>query len=372
MSIPLVLREDAAETAFHGGKSFEAIGEDLQHLDRAAHVINADVLDAWFDPSPRVLRNIRRFLPFLTRTSPPVYAAGLVRTIAHTRNLQEDCILAGEGSSDLIFTCFPQLVRRSDKVMILDPMYGEYRHIVEAVIGAEVIYFDLHKEEDFRIDTPNLIARALATRPNLIVLVNPNSPTGEHWPRRELLRFLDAIPDFITVVVDETYVEYVGSTQSVEDEACKRSNLIVLKSMSKAYALSGLRVGYLVGAASTVRLLAKWMPPWAISLPAQVAAIEALNDKPYYERRYRQTHALREELVRGLHGGAHVKIYPSTANFLLIEMQSSAQRKLEHMRRSNVFVRNCDSMGLRFGDRFLRIAVKRRDENTRIVEAFCR
>src|SRR2546425_11218538 len=100
-----VLREERVPLgAFHGGKSFEAIGEDFQHLEVAESVINADVLDAWFDPSPRVLQKIRSFLPFLVRTSPPVYAAGLVAAIARTRGLQEDCIVTGGGSSDLIFT----------------------------------------------------------------------------------------------------------------------------------------------------------------------------------------------------------------------------------------------------------------------------
>jgi histidinol-phosphate/aromatic aminotransferase/cobyric acid decarboxylase-like protein len=120
-----------------------------------------------------------------------------------------------------------------------------------------------------------------------------------------------------------------------------------------------------------MRLLAKWIPPWAVSLPAQVAAIEALNDPTYYERRYRQTHTLRTQLVHELSQCSQVHVYPSITNFVLVETQSSAQEILDHMRKSNVFVRNCDSMGFRFADRYLRIAVKRRVENVRIVKALC-
>ena len=356
---------------FHGGKSFEAIGEDFQRLGSAESVINADVLDAWFDPSPRVLDKIRSFLPFLMRTSPPVYAAGLVAAIARTRGIPENCILTGGGSSELIFTCLPRLIGESGKAMILDPMYGEYRHVLNVVIGAEVIPFELHKEEVFGIDADALIARVLASQPDLIVLVNPNSPTGQHWPRVELLRFLDAVPNSIRVVIDETYIEFAGYMQSMESEACKRPNVLVLKSMSKVYALSGMRVGYLAGAPCMVRHLTKWMPPWSVSLPAQVAAVEALGDGQYYERQYRETHVLREELICGLQKHSRIKVYPSITNFVLVETQSSAQRILERMRESNVFVRNCDSMGLHFADRFLRIAVKRRPENARIAEAIC-
>jgi histidinol-phosphate/aromatic aminotransferase/cobyric acid decarboxylase-like protein len=355
--------------AFHGGKFFEAIGEDFQALERAGGVISADVLDAWFDPSPRVLRKLERFLPFLLRTSPPVHAGGLVAAIARARCLPEDSILTGGGSSDLIFTCLPRLSRRLRTAMILDPMYGEYRHVLEAVMGVDLIRFALHKEENFAIDTDRLIAAVQFNRPDLVALVNPNSPTGQHWPRAEAVRFLDSVPSATTVVIDETYIEYAGSDESIESEATARENVIVLKSMSKVYALSGLRAGYLVAAPSTIHRLGPWMPPWAVSLPAQVAAVEALADNAYYEQRYQETHSLREALAYGLQRDWRVVVYPSIANFLLVEVPTSAQRIIEHMRESNVFIRNCDSMGERFADRFVRIAVKRAPENRRIAAA---
>jgi hypothetical protein len=105
----VTLEKHVLDETFHGGKSFEAIGEDFRQLELADIVVNADVLDAWFDPSPSVVEKIRYFLPFLTRTSPPIYAGGMVSAIARSRGVAEDCILTGGGSSDLIFTCFPHL-----------------------------------------------------------------------------------------------------------------------------------------------------------------------------------------------------------------------------------------------------------------------
>jgi histidinol-phosphate/aromatic aminotransferase/cobyric acid decarboxylase-like protein len=96
-----------------------------------------------------------------------------------------------------------------------------------------------------------------------------------------------------------------------------------------------------------------------------VAAVEALGDVAYYEEKWAETHRLRDELARELPGRA----YPSTANFVLVELEVSAERVRERMERHGVFVRNCDSMSRRFGDRFLRIAVKRRSQNRRIVSA---
>ncbi len=357
--------------AFHGGKSFEAIGEDFQRLDRAGHVIDADVLDAWFDPSPCVLSKLQHYLAFLVRTSPPVYSSGLVKAIARARGIPPDSILTGAGSSDLIFTCLPRLASQLRTVMILDPMYGEYRHVIETVLNAEVIRFDLHKEEDFRIDTDALIASVRKHQPDLLVLVNPNSPTGQHWPRSEAARLLDSVPLSTRILIDETYIEYAGRGESLEGEACKRPRVLVLKSMSKTYALSGMRVGYLVGNPLAVLALAKWIPPWAVSLPAQLAAVEALGDEAYYEAKYRETHSLREEFTCDLRRNPQITTYPSTTNFVLVETRASAQGIVERMRESDIFVRNCDSMGQRFADRFLRIAVKRRIENSRIAEALC-
>jgi histidinol-phosphate/aromatic aminotransferase/cobyric acid decarboxylase-like protein len=357
------------QPAFHGGESFEVIGEDFRHLDRVGLVINADVLDAWFDPSPCVLSKLQNHLSFLVRTSPPVYSSGLVAAIARARSIPADCILTGGGSSDLIFTCLPRLRSQLRRIMILDPMYGEYRHVIETVLNAEAIRFDLHKEENFQIDTDRLIAAVRRHRPDLLVLVNPNSPTGRFLARSEVVRLLDSIPLSTSVVIDETYIEYAGREESLETEACKRPGVLVLKSMSKTYALSGIRVAYLVGTPLTVRALAKWIPPWAVSLPAQLAALEALGDEAYYQARYRETHSLREELLRNLRRNPRITAYPSTTNFVLVETRTSAQAIVERMRESNVFVRNCDSMGQRLADRFLRIAVKRATENSRIVDA---
>jgi histidinol-phosphate/aromatic aminotransferase/cobyric acid decarboxylase-like protein len=183
---------------------------------------------------------------------------------------------------------------------------------------------------------------------------------------------LDSIPPSTWVVIDETYIEYAGREESLEADACKRDRLVVLKSMSKTYALSGMRVGYLVAVRSTVKLLAKWVPPWAVSLPAQVAAVEALGDESYYRERYCETHSLRKELMHNLQKTPQIIAYPSTTNFVLVQAGTSAQDIIERMRELNVFVHNCDSMGEGFADRFIRIAVKRPLENLRIADALFR
>lgn len=356
--------------AYHGGKFFEAIGEDFSTLENWEHVINADVLDAWFDPSPRVLEKIKNHLDFIIRTSPPNYSEGLIETISEVRGIPKVNILTGGGSSDLIFTFFPKIIGKNDKVLILDPMYGEYQHILENVIGANVIRFSLKKENDFKIDPDLLIEAINNNMPKMVVLVNPNSPTGQYLPREEILRILKSIPQNTLFVIDETYIEYVDKNYSLEKDVLNFENLVIIKSMSKVYALSGVRVAYIVASQKIAEEVSSFMPPWAVSLVGQVAGVEALRNEKYYEEKYQETHKLRKEMIDKLSKIKSIKIYPSVANFFLIELldgKIKSEEIVEILRKQNIYIRNTDSMSDQFENRFLRITVKSKEMNQRIV-----
>lgn len=349
--------------AFHGGAFFDAIGVDLRHLERSESVISADVLDAWFDPSPRVIAALREYLPFLLRTSPPNHAEGFVEEVARWREVPVECILPGSGSSSLLFACLPRLLRPSCRAMLLDPMYSEYEHIIGNLLQGEVLRHELKAERDFHVDAEALIEGVRRLRPDAVLLVNPNNPTGQLWPRSGILTFLEQVPPETLVVVDETYLEYVGAAESLEREAARRRNLVVIKSMSKVYALSGARVAYLVAHPETAEQLRPWLPPWPVGLLAQAAAMEALRDPAYYAARYAETHTLRTDLSSRL---AHLSPYPSRANYFLVQ-PADAAALAARLRQRDIFVREFRS-GLLAG-RCLRISVKCATQNARLVEA---
>src|SRR5207253_9009683 len=135
-------------------------------------------------------------------------------------------------------------------------------------------------------------------------------PTGRHVPRAELERVLHRAPARTRIWLDETYVEYVGAgrrsatdgggDESTERFAARSENVIICKSMSKVYALSGARVAYLCAGAHQLEDLRAITPPWVVSLPAQVAAVRALEAPDYYAARYAETANLREQLAAGL------------------------------------------------------------------------
>jgi len=358
---------------FHGGAFFDAIGPKFDTLEQHRNIINADVLDAWFPPSPKVIESLSEHLPWLLRTSPPTGCEGLIETIAHARSVAPENILPGGGSSDLIFRALRHWLTPASSVLILDPTYGEYAHVLEKVIGCTVDRLTLSRRDGFEVDLARLDA-ALADNYDLVVLVNPNSPTGRHIPRVELERVLRRAPLQTRVWVDETYVEYAGTGESLESFAAKSENVIVCKSMSKVYALSGARAAYLCAGAHQLEALRAITPPWVVSLPAQVAAVRALQDPDYYAARYHETHELRAALVMDLRA-LGLDALPGIANFVLCHLPEdgpTAAEVVQHCRARGVFLRDAGAMGSQLGTHALRVAVKCHGENARIVEAIAR
>ena len=354
---------------FHGGTFFKAIGERFDSLERARTIINADVLDAWFPPSPKVVATLQEHLPWLLRTSPPSDAGGLIEAIAEARGVPAECVLPGAGSSDLIFLALCHWLGRDSRVLILDPMYGEYAHVLERVIGCRVDRVRLRREEDYELDLTRLRS-ALEADYDLVVLVNPNSPTGRHVPRAALEECLRRAPATTRVWLDETYVDYVNSRESLERFAAQSPNVIVCKSMSKVYALSGLRVAYLVAAPQNLEQLRALTPPWAVSLPAQVAGVQALGDAAYYAARWADTKNLRAELRRALRL-LKLDVVPGQANFLLAHLPANgpdAETFTARCRERGLFLRNAAGMGTGLGDRTVRLAVKDAATQHRMLE----
>lgn len=348
---------------FHGGAFFEAIGDGFERLDRSTSVINADVLDAWFPPSPRVIGALNEYLPWILRTSPPVGCEGMVRTIARTRGVDDDCILPGAGSSSLIYLALREWLTPRSRVLLPDPTYGEYAHVLDRVIRCRVDRVVLARGDHYRLDLQRL------QRPgyDLIVLVNPNSPTGTHVRRDEFEDFLRSVPATTLVWIDETYVDYTGADQSLEQFAVTRENVVICKSMSKVYALSGARCAYLCAGPHLLEKLRSITPPWAVSLTGQVAAVAALRDPDYYAERYRQTHELRARL-HGELAALGLDVMPSTANFLLCHLPEdgpSAAEVVARCRQGGLFIRDTSTMGVRNA---IRIAVKDRPTIERMVE----
>lgn len=357
------------QKCFHGGAFFHAVGEKFHSLERSRSIINADVLDAWFPPAPAVMDALTEYLPWLLRTSPPTHCAGLVETIAEVRGVFMENILPGAGSSDLIFRALREWLKPTSRVLLLDPTYGEYAHVLEQVIGCHVSKFPARRCDGYSVNLHRLHA-VMQGAWDLVILVNPNSPTGRHILRSDLEALLRDIPATTRVWVDETYVEYAGAGESIERFAARSSNVVVCKSMSKVYALSGARVAYLCGGRDLIEPLRILTPPWVVGLPSQVAAVQALQSPDYYAFRYHETHRLRESLAAEF-TDLGWDVIPGTANFLLCHLPDDgpvAASVVADARDQKLFLRDASGMGTGLGTRAVRIAIKDAITNQRMVE----
>jgi len=357
------------DSCFHGGAFFEGIGVEFNNLDEKDNIISADVLDAWFPPAPKIQEVIQSYLPWIIKTSPPTNSEGYIKTISEHRTLNRESILPGAGSSDLIFRIFNQWLRPSSKVLILDPTYGEYSHILNKIIKCKVERLELKREEGYNINIDKLREK-LNQKFDLFVWVNPNSPTGLHINKNEVERLLLNNKGCERIWIDETYVEYAGREQTLERFAEKSNNVFVCKSMSKVYALSGLRAAYLCANRNNIWPLKRITPPWVISLPAQIAATYALKQEDYYIKKYQETHELRDKLELQLKQIGIDEIIPGIANFIMFHVGNnkfSASRIVNECKLKKLYLRDLSGMGTSFEDDAIRMAVKDLNTNNKMI-----
>jgi histidinol-phosphate/aromatic aminotransferase/cobyric acid decarboxylase-like protein/N-acyl-L-homoserine lactone synthetase len=370
LDMPFAPGPDGCE---HGGASFTAIGTDFRTLHRRHEVVAADVLDAWFPPAPGVRDVLAQDPAWAARTSPPTGAEGLAAEIAATRGLPLDALVLGAGSSDLIFRAFGCWLTPENRVLLIDPGYGEYAHVTERVIGCRVDRFRLRREDGWRIDPARLSAAVHARPYDLVVVVNPNNPTGRHTPAAELRSLIAAAPARTRWWIDEAYLGYTDLTESLAGLAATDPRVVVCSSLSKMYALSGLRAAYLVAEPGTAAQLRRRTPPWPVSLPAQLAAVAALRDPAYYRDRWQRTHELRHRLAVGLAAlDQALVVEESVANFLNVTLPPggpSAARLVRECRRHDVYLRDLSPLSPAYQGRTVRIAVRDTAENTRILVA---
>lgn len=348
---------------YHGGAFWSGIGEEFQFLHRRSDVVNADVLDAWFPPAPRVLVALGDDPGWQARTSPPTHAEGLVAALSRSTGIDPARILPGPGSSSLVFLAFARWLRPGARILVLDPSYGEYAHVGE-LAGATVHRFTLDPPH-FTLDLDRWTTEARDY--DLAIVVNPNNPTGQAIPAPDLEAALRKIPASTRIWIDEAYAP--GSALDLAH--LDLPNLFVVRSMSKAFALSGLRAAYLVGPEHEIDALRSWMPPWAVSLPAQIAAVAALSEPDYYRDRYADTALKRHELAETL-GRKGLEVESGAGNWALARLplgSPNARDVCERLATEGIYIRDAGRTSPALGDRYLRIAVRPDSETAKILEA---
>ena len=352
-----------------GGLVYDHIQRDFSSMGELDRVIPADVLDAWYPPAPLVLERIAAHLEWASHTSPPLHGQGLRSELARRRAIDPAHIVLGCGSSDLIFRLVPHFLSLPGPIAIPAPCYGEYGHVLEQIHGRPVALFHTDRN-GFEIDLDRFSAFIEKTSARGVCIVNPCNPSGRFIKRQELIELVAGLPD-VRFVIDETYIEYLGAEHSLESLCMAHENLMIIKSMSKIYALSGVRVGYAVVGSAHARTFIRRTPPYIVSTLGQMAAITALRSMPYYERRLAETRRLRQDLSASLSRIPGIRVVPSVINSLLLDLAETswtAARLVEALARQGLLCRDISSQGLSDPQRYLRLAVLGDAHNHRSVE----
>jgi len=270
-----------------------------------------------------------------------------------------DNILVGNGAVELIRLIALTYFRPGDSVLILEPTFGEYK-VACQIIGAGVVSQWGREEKGFapRIEeTVNLIRRH---HPRGVFVCNPNNPTGQYLSKWEVEMVLDACRDGL-LILDEAYVGFVDESWSSID-LIYRGNVVMVRSMTKDYALAGLRLGYAVAREEIINALRRVRPPWNVNAVAQKAGVIALDNTDHLERCKREISQAKQFLIGELYRIGFTLV-PSSTNFFLVKV-TDARGFRTALLRHGVLVRDCTSFGL---PEYVRIAARTMPECQRLI-----
>ncbi len=314
-----------------------------------------------------VMSELRRHLKGL-RHYPDPSAAGLVEELAKSTGLDQRMILCGNGSTELIYLVARAL--RPERVLIPAPAFAEYERacITASHLGgtpsrtAGIKYFHIEAKNKFRLDADAFIADMNGR--DMAFICNPNNPTGRLIRKSDMVRIADAAgKSGCCLVVDEAFIDFVPG-ESIIKKVAENPSLIVIRSLTKFFALSGLRIGYAVINPELSGAISRHKEPWTVNSLAQVAGMAALKDTVYQSRTFNVLKREKDYLERGFKR-LGLDYYPSRVNFYLIR-HDNAYTIVLRLREQGILVRDCSNFnGL---DRsYIRIAVRTRRENMRLL-----
>lgn len=279
-----------------------------------------------------------------------------------------DSIVCGNGSTELIYLIARAL--RAGRVLIPEPTFSEYERACGKNSGVEIVKHSLARETGFNVNPEDFIrameaGKSSVSRYDMIFLCNPNNPTGRLIKREDMLRIVAAAKDLkCTLVVDEAFIDFCPGS-SVADQVGNNPYLIVLRSLTKMYALSGLRVGYGVFPPLLARAVKEAKEPWTVNTLAQIAGAVALDDKTYQSETLRTIATGKRALEEGF-SRLSISYIPSAVNYYLLHMEK-AQAAAAALRMRGILVRDCSNFSGLDGS-YLRIAVKSGLDNGRLLK----
>jgi histidinol-phosphate aminotransferase len=329
-----------------------------------AHVIKLSSNENPLGPSPRAMAALANI------TDAHIYVdddhTELRTAIGARHGFPKDAVIIGHGSNDLFATLFLTLVAPGDDVVMADPTFSLFPKNA-TLFDANPVRVPLR---DGVHDLDAMLA-AVTPKTKLMIVVDPNNPTGTAVERAAFARFAAALPEHVVLVIDQAYREYMpdGSLDGM-DFVRSRPATIVSRTMSKLYGLAARRVGYAIAAPELIGFMQRVRLPFNVSRPAALAALAALDDEEFVARtlatnREGKAYLEREFTRLGL------PYFPTAANFFAVRVPVSATEAYEALLARGIVVRSGDGLSL---PNYLRITIGTAAENAALIaelDALC-
>ncbi|WP_343342650.1 histidinol-phosphate transaminase [Terrisporobacter petrolearius] len=264
-------------------------------------------------------------------------------------------ICVGNGSSELLDLCIKTFVDREELILSLDPSFAMYS-IYAKIFDTK--YIGATSDDDFVINTDKVIDLIKEKDPKVTIICNPNNPTGSMIKKDDVIRIIKSTNNI--VIVDEAYMEF--GEESVVDEIENYKNLIVVKTLSKAFSMAGIRTGYLIACEELVNTVEKVRPPYNLNSISAFLATKALEKKDKMLAYVKGIKKEREKVYKSLLD-MNIKVFPSGANFLFFH--SDIKNLEDKLIREDVLIR-------KFGgklDNHYRVTIGSVDENNEFIKA---
>ena len=346
----------------HGGNIYAEGPTDGRWLDFSA---NINPLGLPSEVREVIVQNIEGVVHY-----PDPAARELKAALADHYGLPQEQLILGNGAAELFYLLLHMV--RPKRVGLPVPSFSDYQRAAEAV-GAEVVFLPLRAAEAFQVDVDRL-KRELG-HVDCIFLGNPNNPTGKLLTREQLADYLPFLEERgIWTVVDESFLDFLPAEDdySVRDLVRMYRHLLVVRSLTKFYAMPGLRIGFASGHEALVRRLERGKDVWNVNSLAQAAGVAALGLKEYHSRSRKFVQQEKDWLYARLSEIGGLNPLQPTVNFILTDVARTGLTSDEltvRMRSQGVLVRNCANYAGLEGQQYIRLAVRTREENEQMLKA---
>ncbi len=297
---------------------------------------------------------------------------GLTQALAERHRIEPDAIVIANGASALLDAAVR--VRRLSRCLVPQPAFSEDRRALEAA-GTDVVPLWLKCDDGFALGAARALDAIRRKRCDACLITNPHNPSGVAATRDTIAEIASGIRERGGLaIIDEAFVDYVPD-ETILDGAARESDTIVVRSLTKFFAVPALRVGYAVCEPNLARRLRATLPAWPVSTGAARALRAALTDERFERRSLVANEREREWLANRL-TKLGIAVFDASANFLLLQLPTNAplaSRLVETLVvRDGIVVRDCSTFRGLEGGRFIRVGIRRRRESRRFLAALYR